>query len=432
MSMNEQTTIPISKVKRASKFVTAGVKVGGNYLKHYAKKAMNQPVSQEDLDEENASDIYEALSELKGSALKAAQMLSMDQGVLPKAFADKFQMAQYSAPPLSYPLVVRTFQKHLGQRPSEIFDSFSKNAVNAASIGQVHQATIGDKKLAVKVQYPGVADSVQNDLRIAKPLAAKVMNVKLRDLEPYIEEVESKLLEETDYELELHKSQEITELCSSLGNIIFPKYYPEFSSKRIITMDWIDGIHLDEWLQSEPSQKERNLIGQSLWDFYDFQIHELKQVHADPHPGNFLITEDLKLAVIDFGCVKIIPEDFYEEYFRLIKAETFIHEEKMIEVFDKLNFLMESDSEELRSFYINIFKKAIELLGRPFREKSFDFSNKEYFEEINEMMLGLAMNKEVRKTNCARGSKHSIYVNRVYFGLYNILHKLGAQIEIKS
>ena len=250
--MKEQTTIPISKVKRASKFVSTGVKVGGNYLKHYAKKALLQEVSQDKLDEKNASDIYDALSELKGSALKAAQMLSMDQGVLPKAFADKFQMAQYSAPPLSYPLVVRTFEKHLGKKPTELFDTFSKYAINAASIGQVHQATLNGKKLAVKVQYPGVADSVTNDLRIAKPLAARIMNVKVQDLEPYIKEVESKLIEETDYDLELSKSMEISQLCKNLSNLIFPKYYPEYSSKRIISMDWIDGVHLDEWLNTNP------------------------------------------------------------------------------------------------------------------------------------------------------------------------------------
>ncbi|MDG2448794.1 MAG: AarF/ABC1/UbiB kinase family protein [Saprospiraceae bacterium] len=427
--MKEQTTIPISKVKRASKFVTTVVKVGGNYLKHYAKKAINQEVSQEDLDEENANDIYDALSELKGSALKAAQMLSMDQGVLSKAFVDKFQMAQYSAPPLSYPLVIRTFQKQLGKRPLDVFDTFSKNAVNAASIGQVHQATLNGKKLAVKVQYPGVADSVTNDLRIAKPLAARIMNVKLSDLEPYMEEVETKLLEETDYELELTQSIVITKLCAQLKNVIFPEYYPDYSGKRIIIMDWIDGMHLEEWLLKIPSQEQRNTIGQALWDFYNFQIHTLNQVHADPHPGNFLITDDLQLGVIDFGCVKVIPADFYNEYFKLIKSDTYQDEEKLVEIFDRLDFLMDSDSPEIRTFYTNIFKEAIELLGRPFRSNQFDFSDKEYFEEINTMMMGLAKNKEVRKTNGARGSKHSIYVNRVYFGLYNILHELGAEID---
>ena len=194
-------------------------------------------------------------------------------------------------------------------------------------------------------------------------------------------------------------------------------------------MDWIEGIHLEDWLTTNPSQGERNKIGQALWDFYTFQIHKLQKVHADPHPGNFLITENLNLGIIDFGCVKDIPKEFYDEYFKLIEGEVYRNEGRLEEVFTSLNFLMESDSEELRSFYMNIFQDAIELLGRPFRTKSFDFSDAQYFDEINTMMMGLAMNKEVRKTNGARGSKHSIYVNRVYFGLYNILHELKAEIE---
>ena len=84
-------------------------------------------------------------------------------------------------------------------------------------------------------------------------------------------------------------------------------------------MDWIEGLHISEWLKTSPSQKEKNKIGQALWDFYDFQIHSLRAVHADPHPGNFIITEEGKLAIIDFGCIKVLPNKFYEEYFELMK-----------------------------------------------------------------------------------------------------------------
>jgi len=427
--MKEQTKIPVSKIKRTGKFVAASVKVGGNYLKHYAKKATGQESTQEDLDEANATDIYSMLSELKGGALKAAQMLSMDQGMLPKAFAEKFKSAQYSAPPLSYPLVVNTFQKQLGKRPTEIFDTFSRSAVNAASIGQVHKATLGDKILAVKVQYPGVADSMSNDLKIAAPLAATLMKVKMKDIEPYMEEVESRLMEETDYDLELNRSIEIGELCGNLNNVVFPKYYKKYSSSRIITMDWIDGMHLNEWLLTNPNQKAKNKIGQAIWDFYQFQVHSLKQVHADPHPGNFIVTADDQLAIIDFGCVKEIPEDFYNDYFQAIEPDNIRNPENLIPLYDKLNFLLTTDTEDQRQFFINILSDAIGLLGRPFLSDSFDFGDKDYFDEINTMMMGLAKNDELRKIGGARGPQHAIYVNRVYFGMYTILSELGAEVQ---
>lgn len=428
--MKEQIKIPVSKIKRTGKFVAAGVKVGGNYLKHYAKKATGQKATQEDLDEANAEDIYSMLSELKGGALKAAQMLSMDQGILPKAFADKFQAAQYSAPPLSYPLVVKTFQKHFKQKPTEVFDTFSKNSVNAASIGQVHQATKDGRKLAVKIQYPGVADSMSNDLKIAAPLAARLMNVKMKDLAPHMEEIEARLMEETDYDLELKRSIEIGIKCKDLDNVVFPKYYPEYSSSRVLTMDWIDGMHLNEWMATDPDQASKNKIGQALWDFYQFQVHELKQVHADPHPGNFIVTPNADLAVIDFGCVKEIPLDFYGKYFQVIEPENIKDPSRLIPIFDELDFLLENDSDDTRSFFIKVLSDAIALLGRPFLVDRFDFGDKAFFEEINTMMLGLAKNTELRKIGGARGSRHAIYVNRVYFGLYNVLAELGAEVQV--
>src|SRR6201996_1508408 len=171
--MKEQTTIPTGKVERASRFVATGLKVGGNYIKHYTRKLMDPSTSREELHADNAEDIYDTLSDLKGSALKVAQMLSMDKGMLPKAYTDKFAMSQYSAPPLSGPLVVNTFVKTLGKTPNELYDHFEMKASNAASIGQVHRAVKGDRELAVKIQYPGVANSVKSDLRLVKPFAIR-------------------------------------------------------------------------------------------------------------------------------------------------------------------------------------------------------------------------------------------------------------------
>src|SRR5688572_33246887 len=150
--MKEFEKIPVTKVQRATKFITTGAKIGTNYLKHYGKKLVNPELSRETLHEDNAKDIYNSLSELKGSALKVAQMLSMDKNLLPQAYQQKFAMAQYSAPPLSYPLVVKTFQKYFGKGPEQIYETFTHKAMNAASMGQVHQATLKGKKLAVKIQ----------------------------------------------------------------------------------------------------------------------------------------------------------------------------------------------------------------------------------------------------------------------------------------
>jgi len=427
--LKEQQSIPISKVQRAAKFISTGARVGGNYMKHYAKKVVNPSLNKDDLHRDNATDIYASLSELKGSALKVAQMMAMDKNMLPRAYQDKFTMAQYSAPPLSYPLVVKTFVQYFKTGPETLFDTFTPSAVNAASIGQVHQATKDGKIYAVKIQYPGVASSVQSDLKLVKPFALRLLNMNERELDHYMEEVEEKLLEETDYELEVKRSKEISKACGHIADLNFPNYYEELSSSRIITMDWMEGLHLKEWLATQPNQAAKNRVGQALWDFYHHQVHELKQVHADPHPGNFIIQEGNQLAVIDFGCVKVIPEDFYQGYFSLIKKDLLIREDELNQIFYNLEFISDKDSSEEKLYFKAIFKEMISLLGKPFHVEKFDFADDAYFQQIFALGDKISNDKMFRKSKQARGSRHGLYINRTYFGLYNLLNQLQASID---
>jgi predicted unusual protein kinase regulating ubiquinone biosynthesis (AarF/ABC1/UbiB family) len=427
--VKEFDRIPVSKVQRASKFITTGAKIGSNYLKHYGKKLINSEVSRDELHFDNATDIYNSLSELKGGALKVAQMLSMDRNLLPTAYQQKFAMAQYSAPPLSYPLVVKTFRKYFGKAPEDIFDSFTTKATNAASMGQVHKATLGGKKLAIKIQYPGVGDSVKSDLAMIKPIALTMFKINPIEYDEFIQEVESRMLEETDYKLELQRSMELSEKSKHLKNIIFPTYYPEYSSDKILTMDWIDGKPLGEIMSNNIPQKERNKLGQALWDFYHFQMHTLKAVHADPHPGNFIITDDYKLGIIDFGCVKVIPADFYKIYFRLHEEDVLTNLEKREETFRELRFIHSQDTLKEKEFFTAIFVKLVDLLGRPFRTDRFDFADDAYFEELYSFGEKLSTMKELRDSKRARGVGEAVYLNRTYFGLFTILHDLKAKIN---
>ncbi len=427
--MKEFDRIPVSKVQRASKFISTGAKIGTNYLKHYGKKLINPEMGREQLHEDNAKDIYNSLSELKGGALKVAQMLSMDKNLLPTAYQQKFSMAQYSAPPLSYPLVVKTFLKYFGKGPDKIFDTFTTKAVNAASMGQVHQAVLGRKKFAVKIQYPGVGDSVKSDLAMVKPIALAMFKLNPVEYDEFIQEVESRMLEETDYALELERSMDLSEKTRHIRNIVFPTYYPEFSSDKILTMDWLEGKPLGEILNTPVPQDAANKLGQAMWDFYHFQMHTLKAVHADPHPGNFIITPDYKLGIIDFGCVKEIPPDFYSLYFQLMDRKILTDPEMQGKVFSQLRFIYPEDSKKEKEFFTSIFVKLVELLSRPFRAEEFDFADNAYFDELYSFGEKLSTMKELRDSKKARGVRDAVYINRTYFGLYTILHDLKAKIR---
>ncbi|RKS90356.1 putative unusual protein kinase regulating ubiquinone biosynthesis (AarF/ABC1/UbiB family) [Flavobacterium limicola] len=424
--------IPTSKIERATKLVQTGAKVGVNYLKYYGEKMVNSDLTRDKLNEDNAEDIYDGLKSLKGSALKVAQMLSMDKSFLPQAYVEKFSLSQFSVPPLSAPLVLKTFKTNFGKTPYEIFDEFNAESRNAASIGQVHIAVKDGKKLAVKIQYPGVANSISSDLAMVKPIAIRMFNLQGKDSDKYFKEVEDKLVEETNYLLELKQSQEVVAACKKIQNLVFPNYYPEFSSEKIITMDWMTGKHLSEFTKLNTNQEVAAKIGQALWDFYMYQIHVLKKVHADPHPGNFLVNEENQLVALDFGCMKQIPNDFYTPYFELIDKKV-INDTKLFNAkLFELEILRVDDSKEEVAYFTELFHDLLSLFTKPFQAETFDFSDETFFESIAALGERFSKDTNLRKMNGNRGSKHFIYMNRTFFGLYNLMFDLKAKIVVNE
>lgn len=424
--------IPTSKIERAGKLVQTGAKIGVNYVKHYAEKMVNPDLTRDKLNENNAEDIYDGLKSLKGSALKVAQMLSMDKNFLPQAYVEKFSLSQFSVPPLSAPLVLKTFKSNFGKTPYEIFDEFNANSVNAASIGQVHLAKKNGKKLAVKIQYPGVANSISSDLALVKPIAIRMFNLQGKDSDKYFKEVEDKLIEETNYLLELKQSQEVVKACSKIENIIFPNYYPEFSSEKIITMDWMTGIHLSEFTAKNKDQKVGDELGQALWDFYMYQIHVLRKVHADPHPGNFLVDDQNQLIALDFGCMKQIPDDFYTPYFELINKNVITDKALFNEKLFELEILRKDDTPAEIEYFTEMFHDLLSLFTRPFQNETFDFSDETFFDSIAKLGERFSNDTSLKKMNGNRGSKHFIYMNRTFFGLYNLMFDLKAKIVVEN
>ncbi|WP_100611344.1 ABC1 kinase family protein [Confluentibacter lentus] len=420
-------SIPTSKIQRASKLVSAGAKVGVNYLKYYGDKMINpETEAKERLNKNNAEDIYDGLKQLKGSALKVAQMLSMEKSILPQAYVEKFSLSQFSVPPLSPPLVIKTFKTYFGKSPNDIYDTFNATSVNAASIGQVHVAEKDGKQLAVKIQYPGVAKSIASDLAMVKPIAMSMFNIKGKDSDKYFKEVENKLIEETDYLLEMKQSKEIALACSHISNLLFPKYYEDLSCERIITMDYMEGEHISEFTAYNTDADKSNKLGQSLWDFYMYQIHVLRKVHADPHPGNFLISKNAELIALDFGCMKAIPNDFYVPYFELAKPENINDKAYFTSKLFELEILKEDDSKEELEFFTTMFHEMLSLFTQPFHNEYFDFSDKNFFGKIAELGERYSKSTDLKKMNGNRGSKHFIYINRTFFGLYNLMFDLKA------
>ncbi|MDX1618102.1 MAG: AarF/ABC1/UbiB kinase family protein, partial [Balneolaceae bacterium] len=311
---------PSSKYERGKIFAKTGIKLGTNYAKRHLKKAAGKRENDKEASRfhsSNARAVFNEFSKLRGTALKIAQSMSMDQGLLPAEFTEVMSEAQYSVPPINKALVRSIIKNELGAYPEQLFERFDTEAMAAASIGQVHEAVMEDgRKVAVKIQYPNVRETIKSDLGMAKMLVRRMVK-READLDDYFEEVRDTLMEETDY---LHEGRQIEHFHRrfSNGRYVTPEWIEELSTRKVLTMTFIEGKHLKEFLQDEPTQEERNHFGQLLWDFFHDQVVERDTIHADTHPGNFFFTEEDRLGVIDFGCVKTFPEEFTRRYLQLL------------------------------------------------------------------------------------------------------------------
>lgn len=422
----KEEKIPVSKVARVSEMLGTGLKVGGQYLKYYSQKAISGNQTRAELDSAVATELFSGFSKMKGSPLKLAQVLAMDTDILPRAITEKFQEAQYSVPPMSDPMARKIFKSNLGFEPEKVFDSFSAKAVRAASLGQVHEAWLNGKKVAVKIQYPGVGDSIISDLNLIKPMATRYLGLKEKEVEPYFNEIQTRLLEEVDYKKELETAESFKKACAPLKYVKIPEYYPELSCSKVITMEWMDGKHLREWMLENPSVEARTNAAQNLWDLYEYQAHVLRKLHADPHPGNFLFSKDGSVSVLDFGCIKSIDNDFYTDYFSLVDPGLWENQELTIRTLTRLGILFEADSTEKRQFLLKLFKRMILKMSAPYRQHNFYFNDPELKSEMMELFTEISAIRE------PRGSRHFLFINRTFGGLFKILQTLDVTIKTKS
>ena len=197
-------------------------------------------------------------------------------------------------------------------------------------------------------------------------------------------------------------------------------------------MDWMTGEHLSEFVTHNNNQEVSDNLGQALWDFYMYQMHVLKRMHADPHPGNFLVNKDNELIAIDFGCIKQVPESFYVPYFELAEKKNINNPKVFKQKLYELEILIEEDGPKEVAFFSALFHEMLSLFTEPFHEENFDFNNTDFFDRIAALSEKYSKDTQIRKMNGNRGSKHFLYINRTFFGLYNLMHDLGGKIKVHN
>lgn len=423
--------IPSGRFARGKIAARTGLKMGGNYARYLARRSVGAgeaAAERSELRSRNARDLFSELVKLRGTALKLAQGMSIDPAFVPEEFTEVLSKAQYQVPPMSGALVRRSIKQQLGGEPEEVYAKFDMEAVAAASLGQVHRATMHDgREVAVKVQYPNVRESIDSDLKMARTVAERFVGAG--SVDRYLDEVRARMFEETDY---LNEGKNIEFFAEQYKDprIVTPRWVPELTTTTVLTMTWVEGVHLDAYLASDPPQEERDAYGQTFWDFVHDQVGaDHLTVHADAHPGNFLFMPDGRIGVLDFGCVKEFPRDFRDDMIKLFGAQIRDDKDALIRQYERLELLPDDLDEEQRAYILGLLTDIGDIIAAPYRDDTWWFGSTETVDRFKAMMPRLT-GRDAFKNKKPVGSHHFIYVNRLVFGMLSILTDLKAHINV--
>lgn len=399
-----------------------------------------------------AERILETLGEMKGLALKAGQMMSYMDGALPEAVKPAFQKTlkrlQAQAPPMTWDAVEPVLADELGDIDAH-FSSIEREPVAAASIGQVHRGTLHDgTTVAVKVQYPGIRDAIQADMKnldFFKGLAAPMLVVaggrgNVEVAASHLDELRDRLVEECDYEREARMQRVFAERLANDPVLYVPKVFAQHSTARVLVTEFVEGCDLDEVAPGadDVDQVQRNRWAAALCRVISLGLYDWGLLHADPHPGNYLFMNDGRLCLLDFGCVKQMPDDIRQAmrgYVRAAivatrtgRAEHWREFERRLSV--ALHF--EDASPEVTDFFREYLLYCLKPIIEP---GPFHFDEAFTRATVDLMVEG---KKELVFPNGRRLPKvpklppmpaHYLMVNRLQWGFFSVLKQLDARVD---
>jgi predicted unusual protein kinase regulating ubiquinone biosynthesis (AarF/ABC1/UbiB family) len=314
MAPRENEKIPTSRVRRTA---TVATLAASEAVKQFGTRAANVTRGDEASEEalsrrqlETAKQIVAVLGTMKGAAMKLGQVMSfLDMGLVPEEHREEFQRElsklRDAAPTVSFKQMKRVIEDDLEEPISEVFASFDEEPIAAASIGQVYRATLGQdgREVAVKVQYPGVASAVRADMQNLDMIMRLLKRMTPgMDVKAITEEIRERIVEELDYELEAQNQRSLARIFADHPFIVVPDVISSLSRERVLVSEFVAGVGFEELKQR--SQAERDRIGEIVFRFFLGCLYRHRQFSGDPHPGNFMLMDDGRIAFLDFGLFK--------------------------------------------------------------------------------------------------------------------------------
>ncbi len=408
-----------------------GMSLAGSYLGYQIQNIFlgetGKPQRQADFHTKASRRVREELGALKGPAMKLGQLLSLRSGALPPEALVELAGLQMQAPGMHASLARVQFKSALGKYPEEMFREFDPDSFAAASLGQVHRAiTFKGEKVAVKIQYPAIRSAIESDLKILRS-AALPGRVTGHLPAALIDEVARGLLEETDYVREADNIDYFRKGLAAFDFVTVPRVHRELSSDRVLTMSFVEGEKLTDWLKRKPSQALRNLTGKRLCEAYETQLQQMRVVHADQHPGNFLFQPDGRFGLVDFGCVKHVKFDICE--FRRFQ-ETLGWRESEAAERRFLSIVHGKDVPYARARKLLPLMEEMLMLYRPQGTGDFVLDFRKIRQDSRHRDIEARMGKLVMKEKLI--VPDVIYLSRADIGFWHLIGEIGAIVNVSE
>ena len=428
--MASRDNIPEGRIARGLVYGGTAARMGGNYLKYAANKpflqAEDKDIARRSMSEKCAEDMFAGLCRLKGTALKIAQMLSLELDIFPLEIRRELEKSYTDVPPMNRAMARKVVATAYGEQPEAVFASFDSTAFAAASLGQVHRATdLDGTPLALKIQYPTIRRTIGDDIMLLRGLLRPFAGRKT--LKPVIDEIETRLLEETDYLAEAANVRFFHDNLR-LENVRSPQVIERLCTRSVLCMSFMEGQTLNHWLAADPPQEVRNSVAEGLNSIFLNSFYELNCIHADPNPGNYLIGDDLSIGLVDFGCIKRFTPGFVEIYRQLPKV---IMQGTKEEYFEALQSMEMVNGDLDRKTKEAIYECAYAFgkwLGRMFEEEYFDFNaHPEYIREGKKIIRSM-----FKYRKCFSMNPDLVFLDRTRYGLMRIFEQLKCRISLHN
>lgn len=373
---------------------------------------------------ENGQLIAQTLGNLKGAAMKIGQMASVATDLLPDELAEPLESLQRDAPPMDYEVIAEQIERELGSPPQMLFDSFEREPFASASIGQVHRAVVDDgRSVVVKVQYPGVDESVGSDirhLRLALKVSGFIDGHRKQAFDQLFDEIEARLREELDYTLEADHVRTFRDIHRDDDWIAIPEVVGERSAKRVLTLTELDGDSLED-LADNADQTRRDRAGEALFRTFAAQMFRDGVIHADPNPANFAFRQDGTLLLYDFGCIKRLTDEQQQTYCQLIHAALERRSDLMEPLMQKLGARVDGTEPVPEEIYEKWWDLAFDPLVSG---DYYDYGTSTVHERVISHADSFA-----RHGKAFQPPPGGAYVDRTVLGVHNILRKLESRIR---